>query len=67
MRLLEGLHITKARRVRREVTKHGNEQVYAHTFSMLAWRPNTEADAMWWEHSMATFGEQWQERLTRGK
>ena len=66
MRLLEGLHITKARRVRREVTKHGNEQVYAHTFSVLAWRPNTDADAMWAAHTEATFAERFGERLTRG-
>ncbi|KKN56396.1 hypothetical protein LCGC14_0573070 [marine sediment metagenome] len=65
MLILEGLHMTKARRVRREVTKHGNEQVYAHTFDALAWRPGSEADAMWWEHSVAVFGEKFREELTR--
>ncbi len=60
MRLTNGLHTTKVRRIRTERTKW-NEQVYAHTYDALAWIPGD--DAMWRAHTEAVFAER--ERLTR--
>ncbi len=72
MRLLSGLHAVWLRRTRwklipnpmkgarpRPGREHGKYVAY------IAWRPGSEADAMWWEHSAAVFREQWRERLTR--
>ena len=69
MKLLDGLHAAPVYRMRRaRPPKRGGswgtwKQVDASYY--LAWRPGTDADAMWWEHSAAVFGQQFAERLTR--
>ena len=67
MRLIEGLHATRIRRLK-GLRGNGLSQtsLFAETVDALAWVPGSEGYEMWAAHTEALLHQMHMERLSRG-